>query len=82
MTVVRVYSKANCQQCVATFRKMDSLGMAYVVEDALDPGNLEAVKALGFLSAPVVVAGVSGDDMWSGYRPDRIIELAARIGGK
>lgn len=82
MTVVRVYSKPNCQACKATMRKMDALGMAYEVEDALDPGNLEAVKALGFLSAPVVVAGISDDDMWSGFRPDRIEQLAARIGGK
>jgi glutaredoxin-like protein NrdH len=31
------------------------------------------VMALGYLQAPIVVAG---DDHWSGFRPDRIKALA------
>lgn len=78
---MRVYSKPNCGQCAATIRKLDLLGVEYVVEDATDPLTLAALKELGYLSAPVVCVGVSNDDMWSGYRPDRIEEIAKRIHG-
>ncbi len=79
--IVRVYSKPNCGQCAATIRKLNLLGVEYVVEDATDPQTLAALKELGYLSAPVVCVGVSNDDMWSGYRPDRIEEIARRING-
>ena len=77
--IVRVYSKPNCWQCSATIRKLDLLGVEYVVEDATDPQTVAALKELGYLSAPVVCVGVSNDDIWSGYRPDRIEEIARRI---
>ena len=80
--IVRVYSKPNCGQCVATMRKLDELGIKYVKEDATDPQTIATIKELGFLSAPVVCAGISNDDMWSGYRPDRIMALAERMKGK
>ena len=79
--IVRVYSKPNCWQCSATIRKLDLLGVEYVVEDATDPQTVAALKELGYFSAPVVCVGVSNDDMWSGYRPDRIEEIARRING-
>lgn len=77
--IVRVYSKPNCGQCAATIRKLDLLNVEYVVEDATDPQTVAALKELGYLAAPVVCVGVSNDDMWSGYRPDRIEEIAKRI---
>lgn len=79
--IVRVYSKPNCGQCAATIRKLNVLGVEHVVEDATDPQTVAALKELGYLSAPVVCVGVSNDDMWSGYRPDRIEEIARRING-
>ena len=79
--IVRVYSKPNCWQCTATIRKLDLLNVEYVIEDATDPQTLAALKELGYLSAPVVCVGVSNDDMWSGYLPDRIEEIAKRIHG-
>ena len=79
--IVRVYSKPNCWQCSTTIRKLDLLGVEYVVEDATDPQTVAALKELGYLSAPVVCVGVSNDDMWSGYRPDHIEEIAKRIHG-
>lgn len=82
MTIVRVYTKDRCVQCDMTKRLMKSLGLEFVEEDATDPGNLEAFKALGFLAAPVVAVGASRDDMWSGFQPDRIKEIAARMEGK
>lgn len=79
MTTVRVYSKPNCVQCTMTKNLLDALDVPYVLEDITEPGNLAAVKELGFLAAPVVTAGDSADDMWSGFLPDRIKEIAARI---
>lgn len=79
---VRVYTTERCQQCTLTKTLMSAHGIEFVEEDATDPGNLEAIKYLGYLAAPVVVVGESGDDMWSGFQPDRIKELAERMKGK
>ena len=38
-----------------------------------DPAALERVRGLGFMQAPVVVTET---DSWSGFRPDKIAELA------
>lgn len=75
MTLVRVYSKPNCVQCTQTKRGLERAGIEYVLEDILEPGNLAACKALGYLSAPVVMAGT---EHWGGFRPDLINALAAR----
>ena len=79
MTTVRVYSKPNCVQCTMTKTLLDALGVPYVLEGITEPENLAAVKELGFLAAPVVAVGASADDMWSGFKPDRIKEIATRI---
>lgn len=73
---VRVYTKPHCSQCDMTKKKLDSLGIPYEVEDLTEEGNLEAAKALGHTSAPVVVVG---EESWSGFRPDRINEIAQRL---
>ena len=77
--VVRVYTKPNCGPCFATKRALKKEGIEFIEEDATGGGNLEALKYLGHLSAPIVVAGESGEDMWSGFKLDRIKELANRI---
>lgn len=72
--MVTVLSKPSCVQCTATYRKLDSSGIEYVVRDMSE--DLEAValaKELGYLQAPVVI---SGDQHWSGFRPDLISQLA------
>jgi len=72
---VTVYTKPGCVQCDATFRALDRVGVDYAVVDLVaDPAALEQVRALGYLQAPVVVAG---QDHWSGFRPDRIAEIAS-----
>ena len=74
---ITVYSKPACVQCNATYRALDKHGIDYqTVDITTDPEALEAVKALGYLQAPVVVAG---DDSWSGFRPDKIDELRAKV---
>jgi len=44
-----------------------------VVDISQDDAARDYVMALGYLQAPVVVAG---DDHWSGFRPGRIEALA------
>jgi glutaredoxin-like protein NrdH len=66
---VTVYSKPACVQCDATYRALDRKGVEYTVVDITqDAEALEMVRGLGYLQAPVVVAG---EDHWSGFRPDR-----------
>lgn len=73
---VTVYSKPACVQCNATYRALDKAGIDYeVVDISLDAGARDEVMALGYLQAPVVMAG---GEHWSGFRPDRIAALAAR----
>ena len=73
---VRVYSKPACMQCEMTKRMLTAEHVPFVVEDVTDPDNLAAAQYLGHLAAPVVVAG---RDHWSGFQPERIKEIAARI---
>jgi glutaredoxin-like protein NrdH len=75
---VTVYSKPGCQQCNATYRALDGAGLEYTVVDMTqDAEALDYVMGLGHLQAPVVVAGEAS---WSGFRPDRIKQLAASEG--
>lgn len=76
--MITVYTKPACVQCNATYKALDNQGLAYnVVDIGQDPEAREYVMALGYLQAPVVVAG---NEHWSGFRPDRIKELAKRAG--
>lgn len=47
-----------------------------IIDMSQDFDALERVKALGYLQAPVVI---TDEDHWSGFRPDKIDELAARL---
>lgn len=70
---VTVFSKPACVQCNATVRALDKKGIEYdVVDMSQDMDALERVRALGYMQAPVVMAG---SDHWSGFRPDKIADL-------
>ena len=72
---VTVYIKPDCVQCNATYRARGTEGIGYAVIDLTEnPCARDRVMGLGYLQAPVVVAG---DQHWSGFRPDRIAALAA-----
>lgn len=74
---VTVYTKPSCVQCTATYRALDSKGIEYEILDlSADETALETVKGLGYLQAPVVI---TDEDHWSGFRPDKISELAVRL---
>ena len=78
---VTVYSTPNCQQCKATYRHLDKLGIPYEVVDITEPANAELLtwitNDLGYDAAPVVVVDQDPDNHWNRYRPDRITRLAA-----
>ncbi|MFF0546099.1 glutaredoxin-like protein NrdH [Nocardia thailandica] len=71
---ITVYTKPACVQCNATYKALDKVGVSYEVVDISENADArDYVMALGYLQAPVVVAG---EDHWSGFRPDRIKALA------
>ena len=73
--MITLYTKPACVQCTATKKALDKAGVEYdVVDISLDDEARDYVMALGYLQAPVVIAG---EDHWSGFRPDRIRGLAA-----
>ena len=72
---ITVYSKPACVQCNATYKALDKNGLDYrIVDIAEDPQARDYVMSLGYLQAPVVVAG---NQHWSGFRPDHIKAVAA-----
>lgn len=74
---VTVYSKPACVQCTATYRALDKKGVDYTVVDISQDAEAYAmVQELGYLQAPVVVAG---DTHWAGFSPDKINNLAAAL---
>lgn len=75
---VTVYTKPSCVQCSATYRALESKGIEYNVRDVSEDSEaLQTVKELGYLQAPVVV---TEEEHWSGFRPDKIDQLAQRLG--
>ena len=70
---IAVYTKPAFVQCNATYKALDKNGLDYTVVDITTNDQArDYVMSLGYLQAPVVVAG---DDHWSGFRPDRIKAL-------
>lgn len=75
MPPVTIYSKPGCQPCRMTKMQFEKSGISYQeVDISSDEGALERIQSLGFQQAPVVTVG---DDSWSGFRMDKIKELAA-----
>lgn len=71
---ITVYTKPACVQCNATYRALDKAGIEYDVIDITENAQArDYVMSLGYLQAPVVVAG---DVHFSGFRPDEIKKLA------
>lgn len=73
---VVVWVQANCRQCWATKRFLDRAEVPYEVRD-VDDDVITAVKeAKAELRAPVVRFR---DDLWSGFRPDKLSEAVALL---
>lgn len=71
---VTVYTKPGCVQCRATMHALERAGMSFTTVDiTADAQARNFVMSLGYLTAPVVVSAATH---WSGFRPNRIAELA------
>ena len=75
--MITIYSKPSCVQCVATAREMDKRDIEYnYVDITEDSDAMDVVTNMGYRQVPVVVAD---DEHWTGFRPDKIGELAAAV---
>lgn len=74
---IDVYTKAACQPCKATKRKLDQLGVEYNELQAAD--HMDVLEPLEHTSAPVVVVTNDEGDVvahWAGFSPDKLEGLA------
>lgn len=84
--IVTVYGKPGCGPCKFTMDLLDGAGIEFNYRDVTgDDDALQTVANLGYLQAPVVTVQEDEHDdwffeHWSGARPDKIAELATRIG--
>jgi glutaredoxin-like protein NrdH len=73
MPLVTVYSKPNCQACMATKKTLTRKGIAFDEIDVTeDQAAFDLIVSMGFTSAPVVIAG---ELSWAGFQPDKINHL-------
>lgn len=76
---VTIYTKPDCQPCKAIKRYLNKHGIPFRESDvSVNLDDLRAIKALGYMGAPVVATTINGvDDHWQGYRPDKLDEIRA-----
>lgn len=85
MTSVTVYSTGpSCQRCRLTCRCLADAGIPFAVVDITEDGHggvrTFLTDELGYSEAPVVIVDDEPQHHWSGFRPDLIDRLAARVG--
>jgi glutaredoxin-like protein NrdH len=79
MSAVTVWSKERCPQCDAVKRSFKKAGVAFEEIDLLaHPAELEAFKAAGLASAPIVEA--AGHKTFAGFMPDLVAAVTADYG--
>lgn len=72
--MVIVYTKPSCVQCKRTKDLMNSHGIEYeTVDISENPEARQNLIAQGYSQMPIVH---TTNDEWSGFRPDKIKELA------
>lgn len=84
MPTATLYTMPGCPECTMTKAvlektRQETPGFDYSVIDlSQDAEALETVKAMGYLSVPVVVTDA---DHWSRHRPDKLVMLRAQLAG-
>lgn len=74
---VIVWTKPSCVQCTATKKDLERKGVAFREVDITDhPEAIDALRDANRLAMPAVQFR---DEMWGGFQPDKIKEVAARI---
>lgn len=72
---VTVYTGENCQQCRLTGRWLAGARIPHKMIP-ITPTKAEEFKLKGHQTLPVVITPEG--EMWSGFRPDRLKELARK----
>lgn len=73
--MVTIYTQNPCQPCRMTKKEFTKHGIDFQeISIAENPEARDAVLALGYMQAPVIV---TENGHWGGFRPDMIKELAA-----
>jgi glutaredoxin-like protein NrdH len=68
--MITVYTKPSCVQCEQTKKLLTKNGLEFeTVDITQDTEAYDKVVAMGFLAAPVVIAG---EDSWAGFQPEKI----------
>lgn len=78
MDNVTVYSQPGCMPCMATARKLDTLGVSYTYVDVtVDDVAAAHLKAEGWQGTPVVEVTRAGEVVaaWQGLRLDALTAL-------
>lgn len=77
---ITLYTTPQCMQCRMTAQWLDKAGIEYQTVDlSTSPGDMAAVKAMGYSSAPVVFAEAAGwSDHWAGFQPARLMAAVNR----
>ena len=76
MDKVIVYTNPNCVQCEQTKKFLDRESIEYEVKDlGKNKDDLVRFINMGFKSAPIVE---TEDDIWSGFKIDKLKTLAVR----
>lgn len=74
-SVITIYGKPNCHACNATRTHLDTRAVPYIYIDITKYTEYaDYLLDLGYREVPVVE--ISSVARWSGYRPDRLDELA------
>lgn len=73
---ITVHTKASCQPCKATRRKLDQLEIDYIPQE-LNEESAKRFSALGLGSAPIVEVdlGFGAVWRWSGHAPTQLEKL-------
>lgn len=72
--MVTIYTLPSCPQCDTTKRFLARQGVEYTEVDLSENAEAtEMIKQLGYVSAPVVMAG---NTHWSGFRLEKLQQLA------
>ncbi|MFT3971487.1 MAG: glutaredoxin-like protein NrdH [Micropruina sp.] len=75
-SAVTVYTKPDCVQCDATKRTLNKYEIPFIeINLNADSDALGRLTAAGWMRAPIVET--ADGEMWSGFRPDRIRDLAS-----
>ena len=71
--MITVYTRDNCVQCTRTKAALKKRGLEYE-EIETDEETADSFREQGYQSLPIVV---THDEVWTGFRPDKIKEIPA-----